>query len=123
MAIQSIGVCKRDIEQERAQPQPPQRRTNLGGIVKEAVLFHGMYDFFVLWIDFMAKRHGVFYAGQDVNLIRKIAIAASMSVSACIMGSALLYYYIQAKRQRERLAKMDNEYIAPAGLLENSQFT
>jgi len=123
MAIQSIGVCKRDIEQERAQPQPPQRRTNLGGIVKEAVLFHGLYDFFVLWIDFMAKRHGVFYAGQDVNLIRKIAIAASMSVSACIMGSALLYYYIQAKRQRERLAKMDNEYIAPAGLLENSQFT
>jgi hypothetical protein len=99
-AIQSLGVVKRDVENSR-------QDSRLGrGILLPAVLFHGSYDFFILWIDYLVKRKGS-YTDDD----EKIAAGEAFSflLSLAIMGGAVLYYFIMARKQRDRLHAMDHQ--------------
>jgi hypothetical protein len=105
--LQSIGVCRRDVEGER--------HFQLGRIILPAVLFHGGYDFFILWIDFLSRRHGTYAkndddgggaatASDDANLA---AVATSFVVSMLCLVIALVYVVRASRLQRERLANMD----------------
>jgi len=97
-ALQSIGVCRRELEGSR--------KTKLGRIILPAIIFHGGYDFFILWIDFLAKRHGI-YAGEDGEEGSVVAILISLVVSILAIGLALLHLYRESNAQRSRLADMD----------------
>lgn len=104
-AIQSIGVCRRDLEASR--------ETKIGRIILPAVLFHGAYDFFILWIDFMAKRNGVYADGDNddaaFDAASAAAVISSLAISIALMAMAALYVYRQGGQQRERLADMDRQ--------------
>lgn len=85
MAIQSIGVCKRDLENDR--------RSRLGGIILPGVLFHGFYDFMLVWIHYMSGSHSII----------------SSIVSVAILFIGVFYYIHQSRKQRERITALDCE--------------
>ncbi|KAG7364893.1 protease prsW family protein [Nitzschia inconspicua] len=94
-AIQSIGVCKRDLERDP--------KVRLGRIVAPAIIFHGMFDFSVTWFDYIANRKGNFVDKVDtVNTLSSV-------VSILILLSGVCYYFREARKQRQRLAEMDGE--------------
>lgn len=91
-ALQSLGAVERDVEKNGS--------ARLGRrILFPAVLFHGSYDFFILWMDYLATRNGADKA--DVKNIYTFA------VSIIIIFTALTYFSVLAGRQRQRLAAMD----------------
>ena len=96
-ALQSIRVVERDVEVTRT--------ARLGRILTPAVLFHGTYDFFLLWIDFMSERK----EGNYVENSNKIDFAGYVSflVSLLVMAIAVIYYFACAVRQRSRLQVTD----------------
>jgi hypothetical protein len=96
-ALQSVGVCRRDLEGAAAP---------LWRIVLPAVLFHGSYDFFILWADFLSKRHGV-QADEGGERVSVVAVAVSFFVSVLVLASALAHLWRQGRRQRRRLAELD----------------
>lgn len=101
-AMQSIAVCRRDLESDR--------NCKLGKIVLPAIIFHGAYDFFILWIDFLARRNGVYAQdGGDsaFDAASAVAVLISFLVSILIIGIALLYLYRESKAQRQRLNELD----------------
>lgn len=98
-ALQSIGVCRRDLE---GVPTP------LWQLILPAVLFHGAYDFFILWVDFLDKRHGV-YADEGSEQVSILAVAVSFVVSVLILLSALVHLWRQGRQQRQRLAELDRQ--------------
>jgi len=94
-ALQSIGVIKRDVEKAR--------RSQLGAILLPAVLFHGFYDFFIVWIDYLATRRN-----NDGNELIA-ATASSFFVSVLCMALAVAYYGMEARKQRRRLINLDQQ--------------
>jgi hypothetical protein len=99
-AIQSIGVCRRDLEASRA--------TRLGRIIFPAVVVHGSYDFLILFIDFIGKLKGEEDVKGDLEVTN---ITEFLSLTSCVvtMAAALGYYIHEAGRQRQRLAAIDQQ--------------
>lgn len=100
-ALQSIGVVERDVEK---------CPTRFGRILLPAILFHGTYDFLLLWIDFLVslKRSDGYHDNDDEALeVGGHALVLSYTVSAAVMGSALYWYYQESNKQRDRLAAQD----------------
>jgi hypothetical protein len=99
-AIQSIGVCKRELEASRS--------TKLGRIILPAVLFHGAFDFFIIFIAFIGKLVGQGVEDGDLQISNTVEF---MSVVSCIvvMIGALIYLYVESGKQRERLAAIDRQ--------------
>jgi RsiW-degrading membrane proteinase PrsW (M82 family) len=102
-ALQSIGVCKRDLERDH--------KTRLGRIVFPAILFHGLYDFSVTWLYYLANRKG--------NFVDKYNVAETISslISSLILIAGLCYYFREARKQRQRLAEMDGGSALGVSLL------
>jgi RsiW-degrading membrane proteinase PrsW (M82 family) len=100
-ALQSIGVCQRDLEK--------QEKMTLGRLVFPGILFHGLYDFFLMWIDFMGNRNANYATDDDESDIPSVSNsdAYSVVVSLFILMFGLWYYLRQSRRQRERLKAMD----------------
>ncbi|CAB9527514.1 tRNA methyltransferase 11 homolog (Saccharomyces cerevisiae) [Seminavis robusta] len=102
-AMQSVGVTARQVEKSP---------TRFGRILFPAVLFHGTYDFLLLWIDFLASlgRSDGYNSNSDEALeVGTHAIVFSYLVSTGIMGLALYWFYRESEKQRERLAARDLE--------------
>jgi hypothetical protein len=102
-ALQSIGVCKRDVENDH--------RIRLGKIVLPGVLFHGLYDFSVIWITYLGNRQGS-YVNEDDRVSFSTAEGAekmSTIVSTAILFGGLCYYFRESRKQRQRLASLDGE--------------
>ena len=101
-ALQSIGVCERDVEKNP---------TRIGKILFPALLFHGTYDFLLLWIDFLAslkRSDGYDNVNSDEALeIGTHAVVASYVTSFAVMGFAVYWFMKESKTQRERLAARD----------------
>jgi RsiW-degrading membrane proteinase PrsW (M82 family) len=99
-ALQSIGVCQRDLEK--------QEKMTLGRLVFPGILFHGLYDFFLMWIDFIGHKDAN-YATDDDESIESVSNsdAISVVVSLFILLFGLWYYLRQSRKQRERLKAMD----------------
>jgi hypothetical protein len=102
-ALQSIGVCKRDLENNP--------KTRLGRIIAPAVLFHGLYDFSVMWLYYIGNRQGN-YVDEDDGIsftteegVEKI----SGIVSTLILVFGWCYYIRESRKQRQRLAELDGE--------------
>jgi PrsW family intramembrane metalloprotease len=99
-AIQSVRVCERDLEGSRSM--------KLGRIILPAVLFHGTFDFFIVFISFIGRLVG---QGVEDGDLRISNTAEFLSVVSCvvIMFAALMYLYNESGKQRERLAALDFE--------------
>jgi RsiW-degrading membrane proteinase PrsW (M82 family) len=102
-ALQSIGVVERDIEGKRP--------AYLGRIIAPAVLFHGGYDFLLLWIDFLSQRNGNYVDDDDTSLLQW-PVVISFTTSVLLVVGALYYYMQRARAQRMRLANMDRDDAA-----------
>lgn len=95
-AIQSIQVCKRDMEKNST--------IGVGKIIFASVLLHGTYDAALLFISQSWKRSGkenYFYEGSSDG---KVGIAITSGVTSMIILSlGVLYYMIRSKAQYRRL--------------------
>jgi hypothetical protein len=131
-ALQSIGVVQRDIEQRHLQQQQggagnnndsgDKKKIRLGRILWPAILFHGSYDFFIIWIEFLANRRrtlinsgnnqgggdGSNGGGSGSSMDASGGEArASLVVSVVLEIMALIYYVWASHAQRKRLRAMD----------------
>lgn len=88
-AIQSIGVCRRDLEQDSSH--------QLGRIILPAVILHGTFDFVLWFLDFLAGDH---YSASWAFM--------SWGAGIFIVMAGLAYFMKQTLDQRKRLAGLDN---------------
>ena len=104
-ALQSIGVCEATLEKNA--------KLRLGRIILPAVLFHGFYDFFLMWIDFLGTRQDDNASNDDANdeslEPSGASDVASLLISMLVIAIGCCYYYRQSRRQRDRLAAKDSE--------------
>jgi RsiW-degrading membrane proteinase PrsW (M82 family) len=99
-AIQSIGVCQRELEGVRSM--------RLGRIILPAVIFHGTFDFFIIFIGFIGTLVGQDEEEGDLRITNTTEFLAIVSC-VIIMTTSLLYLYNESGKQRERLAAIDYE--------------
>ena len=113
-AIQSIGVCKRDLEGNR--------RFGLGRILFPAILLHGSFDFVLMVSAYFQERENII-EGNDDDGISEPSPSPSPSpdddgsigdqLPALISGlvfviTGYIYYVVQSRAQNRRLTTMDN---------------
>lgn len=97
-AIQSIYVCRRDLEKDSS--------IGLGRIVLPSLLFHGTYDFALLFISDSWKRSQAsqyFYSG-DNQQSRETIMTVCISFAILLCGG--LCYVVQSQRQYGRLDQL-----------------
>jgi RsiW-degrading membrane proteinase PrsW (M82 family) len=101
-AIQSIRVCERELEG---------KKIGLGSVVLPGVLFHGAYDFVLMWIDFLGHRNGNYLAEEDDDLEEAAdwsdQIALGMGFIIVILG--WVYYVRESRKQALRLQEIDKQ--------------
>ena len=92
-AIQSIGVCRYDIENDR--------RFGVGRSILPAVLLHGSFDLAIMIASFLVAVNP-----DDENFEEK-AETASLATSFAIFLLGVVYYLFQSRAQRKRLDELD----------------
>jgi len=107
-ALQSIGVCERDIEKKRS--------TGLGRIVFPGILFHGVYDFLLMWFDFnnSRKSNGDGDDDETIAIDDEGSDGLSFPLSFLVLIAALLYFFWASKLQRGRFQSMDRNPVPTA---------
>ena len=93
-AIQSIGVCRREVENDK--------RCKLGrGIIFPSVVLHGTFDFLLLVIPFL------FSLGKNDRSESTECKAVLYVCSGLVMVCGIAYYVNQAAHQRRRIGTLD----------------
>jgi hypothetical protein len=104
-AIQSIGVVRRDVERDAGY--------QIGWAILPAVVVHGFFDFALMTIAFWQFMHspdpptdknGQPIIENDVNLKEQLP---GLFVGAVIAGLGVLYYVVEAGKQRGRLSALE----------------
>jgi RsiW-degrading membrane proteinase PrsW (M82 family) len=96
-AIQSIGVCRRDLEGNRSH--------QLGRIILPALMLHGSFDFVLM---LMALLQGADEDEDSQDLTQGInEEVPALIASVVIVLVGLIYYICQAEAQRLRLYELD----------------
>lgn len=100
-AIQSVRLCEKEVEEKRG--------IGLWDVIRPAVLFHGIYDFVLIWIDFMVHKNGNYVDGGDYSLEQSSSVSdvISITLSLLIVFGGWLYYRKQSRLQKWRLKRMD----------------
>jgi len=108
-ALQSLGVCRRDLERDGS--------TQLGRILFPAWLLHGSFDFALMAYSLIARILSPeddvgedSTAGRDGNAAEDAD--SSLFVVSCVMVIPVLgvvYYFKEAWEQRDRLERLDKE--------------
>lgn len=126
-AIQSIGIVRRDVEQDP--------KWGLGRAVLPAILLHGFFDFSILalafwWYTFNAPEvaetddvFGVTSPEKEEAMMMQELYGFAMGVVITLLG--LIYYFIEARKQRQRLNALEMTTAEPAqtvGRLPNIKF-
>jgi len=97
-AIQSIGVCRQQLENDRS--------IGTGRIIFPALLLHGSYDFSIMVFNFLANQPD----DMDENEMSALSLIYSLCAFATsvlfVIGGAL-YYFRESKRQKARLEQID----------------
>ena len=108
-AIQSIGVCKRDLEGVRT--------FGLGRIISPAVLLHGTFDFVLMLAAYLQQVERIREGNDDDLVAPSDGKATSEDIAtelpALIAGIVLViigyaYYVVGSRAQTARLQAMDN---------------
>lgn len=94
-AIQSIGVCKQQLENDQS--------IGLGRILLPAILLHGTYDFSIMLLNFLALLDA--NGDEDSESITYSIVALCFSISFVLGG--IWYYIKQSNQQNQRLEQID----------------
>ena len=109
-AIQSVYVCRRDLEKDPS--------ISLGRIVLPSLVFHGTYDFTLMMITSSWQRSSKEqYFNQSGN-VTGVAMA-SFAASLCIVLAGGLYYRISSRAQ---YARLQHETGTGSGPLSEASF-
>jgi len=92
-AIQSIGVCKQCLENERS--------ISLRHIIFPALMLHGSYDFTIMILNFLSSLH----QDNDQNAMMFYSLLA-LPFSFAIIILGLLYYIKESRAQTIRLSNI-----------------
>jgi hypothetical protein len=107
-AIQSIGVCKRDLE--------GQRGVGLGRIIAPAILLHGSFDFVLMVAAYLQQVKKIKEGNDDDSDIPKEdgsdAVMTSDDIPTLLICVGMvivgyIYYVWQSRAQTKRLIAMD----------------
>lgn len=107
-AIQSIGVCKRDLER--------QRNVGIGRIIAPAILLHGTFDFVLMAAAFLQQVRKIKEGNDDDSDLPKEddsnAVMTADDIPAMVFSVGLviigyIYYVLQSRAQNKRLTAMD----------------
>jgi hypothetical protein len=98
-ALQSVGVVRRDVEQDS--------KWQLGRILVPAVLLHGSFDFVLMLLALLesAKKTTADDDATMQDLDEADAMPLILSLSMVVLG--LLYYCCASASQRKRLHELD----------------
>jgi len=103
-AIQSIGVCHRDLEGNE--------KYQIGRIIFPAIILHGSFDFFVFTVSIVATIASD-SNDDDTNKEMDIVLFLIMSLGCIlIMGLGVAYYVKKSNSLKTRLMEMDRETAA-----------
>jgi len=116
-AIQSIGVCKRDLEGDK--------RVGVGRIITPAFLLHGTFDFVLMLAAYFQQVETIKEGNDDdANATSTETDDADLAsqLPALICGLVLVitgysYYVVQSRAQTRRLIAMDNAARDQSSLL------
>ena len=107
-AIQSIGVCKRDLE--------GQRGVGLGRIITPAILLHGSFDFVLMVAAYLQQVRNIKEGNDDDSDIPKEddsdAVMTAEDIPTLVFSFGMvavgyIYYVWQSRAQTKRLIAMD----------------
>jgi len=91
-AIQSIGVCKHQLENDRS--------IQLGSIILPAIALHGSYDFVIMFLSFLPSNED----GGNRGVLETIM---SLVLSLMFVFVGWIYYVKESDAQTVRLDQMD----------------
>ena len=102
-AIQSIGIVRRDVEGEAG--------FGIGKAILPAFLLHGLFDFAIMTLAVIANAESL--PSDDNTTNGSVEENPTIAVLSVIVGLALLvigllYYFIMARKQRERLNALES---------------
>ena len=107
-ALQSIGVCRRDLENDP--------KMQIGRILLPAWLLHGSFDFFLMAYSLITRilkassdKGESIAASPDGQDVEEEANTFVVSFVVIIPLFGVIYYFKEAWKQRERLEKLDRE--------------
>jgi hypothetical protein len=95
-AIQSIQICKRDLEKDTS--------IGVSRTILSSVFLHGTYDAALLLLNQSwqrSRKEQYFYEGSNGNNIGTAAMSAIMSM--LILATGFLYFMIRSQAQYSRL--------------------
>lgn len=107
-AIQSIGVCKRDLE--------GQRGVGLGRIITPAILLHGSFDFVLMVAAYLQQVRNIKEGNDDDSDIPKEddsdAVMTAEDIPTLVFSFGMvavgyIYYVWQSRAQTKRLIAID----------------
>jgi hypothetical protein len=101
-AIQSIGVCKRDLEGKRG--------VGIGRIISPAILLHGSFDFVLFVAAYLQQVEKIKEGNDDDSDIPKEDDSDTVMALVVCFGIILvgyIYYVWQSRAQTKRLIAMD----------------
>jgi len=109
-AIQSIGVCKRDLEGDK--------KYGLGRIILPAILLHGSFDFVLMVVAYFMQVNTIQEGtGDDATATPDNEDGATEDISEQLPSMFIVfafvivgytYYVVQSRAQNRRLIAMDN---------------
>lgn len=99
-AIQSVGVCRRDLERDRS--------FKLGRIIFPAVLLHGSFDFAIMLSSFLVSLKDPNDASQPESGVTGLI---SLIVSFMFVLGGLMYYFREAREQIRRLRTSEDGFF------------
>ena len=117
-AIQSLGVCRRDLEGDR--------KYGLGRIILPAILLHGTFDFVLMLAAFLEQVKNIKEGSDDDSTATSTendeSVDLASQLPALIAGLVLVvfgfvYFVVQSRAQTRRLVAMDDEARVPNSLL------
>ncbi len=117
-AIQSLGVCRRDLEGDR--------KYGLGRIMLPAILLHGTFDFVLMLAAFLEQVKKIKEGSDDDSTATSTendeSVDLASQLPALIAGLVLVvfgfvYFVVQSRAQTRRLVAMDDEARVPNSLL------
>jgi len=108
-AIQSIGVCRRDLEGNKS--------IGLGQIILPAVLLHGTFDFILMLIALIiGTRHADEYLDPNKDNTTIEETPADMKLEYISLGCGFvmvllgtIYYVEQSRSQKKRLEDLEQD--------------
>jgi hypothetical protein len=101
-ALQSVKVCERELEG---------KKIGLAAVILPGLIFHGTYDFLLLWIDFLSNRNGSYTAGEDAEGVElNWSDFTALGFGFATIAVGFMYFVRQRRKQLVRLSRIDSRH-------------